>query len=606
MKARWTLALGALALATACTQPPKRVDRADDLPRFSYAVPGELEPVVRDPARFAPLAAQLRRDVEGMLAQYDIAERATRRRWLGVLVQLDLLEGRYDEALRRSALVRELQEKPADKLLSGLTVRAIAAAVQRTGGRGSPAYAAEVARFVDEELERLPYPVVRNEVMSAKAGIETLGEALALGRVRTVLQPVAQAQGSLSSDLAPTLVSARYLLEYMLPLKQPLVDAYARYLARHRVDKPDIWAAREAVLPAAPALAPVTIVVWDSGVDTALFPGRVVMDGGQPALVAFDLHGRPATQPLKPIPASMANRLPAMLARSKGLSDLQANIDSAEAAAVRQQLSNLQPQQYRSVLEEMRLASVYQHGTHVAGIAMAGNPAARVANARIEFGHTLRPDPCPSAELAQRIADNFAGYARFIRQTGARVVNMSWSESLRSIEGELEQCGIGADAGARRATARRYFDLQRQALAAAIASLPDVLFVAAAGNSANDPTFNESFPSSLVLPNLVTVGAVDQAGDEAAFTSYGPTVLLHANGYQVPSVVPGGGRVAFSGTSMAAPQVANLAAKMFAVRPSLTPAEAIAIMRRTADRTDDGRRTLIHPARALAAIGSRP
>jgi hypothetical protein len=57
---------------------------------------------------------------------------------------------------------------------------------------------------------------------------------------------------------------------------------------------------------------------------------------------------------------------------------------------------------------------------------------------------------------------------------------------------------------------------------------------------------------------------------------------------------------------MAAPQVTNLAAKMFAVKPSLTPPEAIAIMRRTADRTEDGRRTLIHPARALAAVGYAP
>jgi hypothetical protein len=606
MKRSFAPLLLAAALLTACAQPPKRVERADDLPRFTYAVPAELEPVVRDPQRFEQVATPMRRDIEGMLAHYDIAERATQRRWLGVLVQLDLLEGRYDDAARRSATIRELQEKPADKLLSGLTVRAIAEAVQRTGGRDTPAYRAEVARFIDAELERMPYAVIRNEIMGAKAGMSTMGEALALGRVRTVLQPVAQANGSLSSDLAPTLVSARFLLVYMLPLKQTLVDTYSRYIARHQVDKPDIWKARDADLPPGRPFAPVDIVIWDSGVDTSLFPGRVVMNGGQPALLAFDLHAMPSTQPLKPIPAALSARLPSLLARTKGLSDLQSNIDSPEAAAVRDLLSNLQPAQYRAVIEELRLASVYQHGTHVAGIAMAGNPYARVANARIDFGTTLRPDPCPSPELEQRIAANFSAYAGFIRQTGARVVNMSWGETLRSVEGELEECGIGADAAARKALARRYFDRQRQALEAAIASVPNTLFVAAAGNAADDPTFNESFPSGLTLPNVVVVGAVDKAGDEASFTSYGPTVALHANGYQVESVVPGGHRVAFSGTSMAAPQVTNLAAKMFAVKPSLTPPEAIAIMRRTADRTEDGRRTLIHPARALAAVGYAP
>lgn len=256
--------------------------------------------------------------------------------------------------------------------------------------------------------------------------------------------------------------------------------------------------------------------------------------------------------------------------------------------------------------EELRLASVYQHGTHVAGIALAGNPYARVANARIEFGHTLLPDPCPSRELQERGAAAFAAYADFIRATGARVVNMSWGGNLRSYEVELERCAIGKDAAERRAIAREYFDMHHKALTRAIASLPEVLFVASGGNSANDPTFNDAYPSGIVLPNLVSVGAVDKAGDEASFTSYGPTVLLHANGYQVESLVPGGRLIALSGTSMSAPQVANLAAKMLAVKPSLKPAELISIMRATADRSEDGRRTLIHPARALARVGYTP
>jgi subtilisin family serine protease len=93
---------------------------------------------------------------------------------------------------------------------------------------------------------------------------------------------------------------------------------------------------------------------------------------------------------------------------------------------------------------------------------------------------------------------------------------------------------------------------------------------------------------------------VDKAGDEAPFTSYGPTVKVHANGYQVESYLPGGDRVALSGTSMSAPQVTNLAAKMLAVNPKLKPAELIGIIERTAEKTGDGRRTLIHPAKAVA------
>lgn len=597
---------GALALASALAQAPKRVERADELPRYSYPVQGELESMVRDPQRFAVLAQAVRRDIEATLAGYDIAELATRRALLGQLVQLDMLEGRYDDALRRSAQIQQLQEKPADKLLSGLTVRAIVAAVKKTGSPAAPGYAAEVNRFIADELQRLPYAVIRNDVMRAKAGVETSGEALALGRVRDVLQPVATRTGALSSDLAPTLISARYSLQFALPLKATLVDAYGRYLATNKVDKPDIWAARDVALPVGRNYTPVPVVVWDSGVDASLFAGRLVTRDDRPATIAFDRHAMPSAQPLKPVPADLQARLPSLMARSKGLSDLASNIDSPQASEVKALLSNLAPAQYKTVQEELRLVGVYSHGTHVAGIAMAGNPYARLANARIEFGHTLLPDPCPTRELQERSAANFMAYVDFVRASGARVVNMSWGGNLRGYEVALEQCAIGKDSAERRALAREYFSRHHQALTRAIASAPDILFVASAGNSGNDPTFNDAYPSGIVLPNLVAVGAVDKAGDEASFTSYGPTVLLHANGYQVDSRVPGGQRLALSGTSMAAPQVTNLAAKMLAVQPSLHPAELIAIMRSTAERSEDGRRTLLHPARALAAIGYVP
>ncbi len=101
--------------------------------------------------------------------------------------------------------------------------------------------------------------------------------------------------------------------------------------------------------------------------------------------------------------------------------------------------------------------------------------------------------------------------------------------------------------------------------------------------------------------NLLTVGAVDKAGDEASFTSYGFTVVVHANGYEVDSYIPGGDRIKMSGTSMAPPNVANLAAKIIAVNPKPSPARVINIIRSTAETSADGRRNLINPKKAIAA-----
>ena len=77
---------------------------------------------------------------------------------------------------------------------------------------------------------------------------------------------------------------------------------------------------------------------------------------------------------------------------------------------------------------------------------------------------------------------------------------------------------------------------------------------------------------------------------------------MHANGFQVESFLPGGARVALSGTSMASPQVANLAAKLLAVDPALTPEALIRVITGTAERSADGRRILMNPKQALAAV----
>ena len=597
----------ALALAVAMptfAQTKQRIEKAADLPRFSYKIDGKVEDLVRDDAKFKPFGQALRRDTESVLANYDIADKAAMRQLLGVLVRLDWLDGKDDDALKRAAQIRELEDKPADKLMSGQMMRAIVAAERKTGTRNSPAYRTEVARVIRAELDGMPYDVVENEAKQLKMSAELIGEALVLGNIREVLQPTVDKTGSLSSDLAPGVVRAKFALAAALPAKDALIDAYGGYLAAHKVDKPDIWAARNVELKSNAAYKPVVVAVWDSGVDTTLFPDRVVRDGDKPAVLAYDRYENPAQGELAPIPQELRARVPQMKARLKGFSDLQSNVDSPEATEVKRWLSTLKPAEYKSAIEEIDLAGNYIHGTHVAGIAAAGNPYARILVARLEFDWHLIPDPCPSKELVEKGARKYQAFVDFMKRHDVRVVNMSWGTDVKEYEKALELCAIGGSPDERKATAREYFDIEKSALAKAFASAPGILFVAAAGNSNSDATFDESIPSSIALPNLITVGAVDKAGDEASFTSYGPTVAVHANGYQVESSIPGGEKLAESGTSMASPQVANLAAKILAVNPALKPAEVIAIIKRTAEKTADGRRTLIDPMKAVAAAES--
>ena len=604
------MAAAALALcAAAFAQAPakQRIEKAADMPRFTYRVEGPLEELVRDEAAFRRFAAELRRDNESVLASYEIADRAMQRDLMRVLSVLDFLEGRYAESNARTLQIRALEDKPSDKLISGLQIHAMATARMGPAGGDPQAYAREVQRLLREELRGLPYAVVENDIKGAKSGAELMGESLIMGNVRNRLQPVVlKAGGVLSSDLAPAIVYARYALVERLPLKAVLVETLSEYLAANKTEKPDIWKARDVALAPDEKLAPVRIAVWDSGIDTALFGKAIVADESRrPVSIAFDKYGNASRELLVPIPPELQSKLPRLKSRMKGLSDMRSNIDSPEATEVKRVLSTMPRDEYAAVIEELSLVGNYSHGTHVAGIALEGNPFARLVVSRIEFNHKLLPDPCPGEELAAKSARNFASVVDFFKANQVRVVNMSWGGSVRGLETTLELCALGGTPEERKVLARKYFDRARGALEAAMASAPGILFVTSAGNSNEDASFAEVYPASISLPNVLSVGAVDKAGDEAPFTSYGPTVKVHANGYQVESYLPGGDRVALSGTSMSAPQVTNLAAKMLAVNPSLQPPDLVRLIVATAERTADGRRVLVNPARAVAAARAK-
>jgi subtilisin family serine protease len=264
----------------------------------------------------------------------------------------------------------------------------------------------------------------------------------------------------------------------------------------------------------------------------------------------------------------------------------------------------MSPDQLAQFLDKLKFLGQYLHGTHVAGIAVRGNPAARLVVAR--FNDNLPDLPfAPSEQWVRRLGADFQQMADYFRTRHVRVVNMSWGDQPEEFETWLSKTGGGADPAARKQQAAKLFALWRQSIEAAIKSAPATLFVAAAGNSNSNVKFIEDVPASLHLPNLLVVGAVNQAGDETSFTSHGETVRVDANGYHVDSFVPGGARLKLSGTSMASPNVTNLAGKLFALDPALTPAQVVALIVDGATRSDDGRRNLIDEQRSVELLQQR-
>ena len=181
------------------------------------------------------------------------------------------------------------------------------------------------------------------------------------------------------------------------------------------------------------------------------------------------------------------------------------------------------------------------HGTHVSGtIAAVGNNAIGVAG--VNWSARIMPLKFLSAQGSGTTADAISALDYAVMM-GARISNNSW--------------GGGAFSQA-------LFD----SIAAAQAA--GHLFVAAAGNDGVDTDVTPSYPASYDLDNIVSVAATDDNDALATFSNFGAvTVDLGAPGVAILSTTPANTYSSFSGTSMATPHVAGVAALLLAEDPSL-------------------------------------
>ena len=562
------------------------IERKDDLPRHTYqlglAVTDLYLPENR--AVLLKLAKAVEADILADLDTYEITDNSTVQDYYAVLGRVALLENRWQDYLDILAMQRALETKEANRLTMGLYSEALAQA-ELVGGDVGPMLKSNM----EQALQALDYGLVQDNVKSAKGRTEILSEALVLGNLDSSYQPiVAKTSGEISYDIASSLVSVSFTLDHYLEDAATINEVYSAYIAANDVTKPDIWEARKFELSADADATPVVVAVWDSGVDTSIeafapllwrnpneIPDNDKDDDDNQFVddihgIAYDLHSNRERSLLYPV-GDFDEDTKVLQSQIKGLGDIQSNLDSEEASALRKQLASLEQNEVKGFLESLQIYGGYAHGTHVAGIAIEGNPFIRVLVARMTYGHTMIPEE-PTLELARAEAKMMREVIDYFKANGVRAVNMSWGGSLRSIEGALEAHNAGGSAQERKKLAREIYTISDTALRKSIRDAGDILFITSAGNSDNDVKFDEFYPSSYDYPNMISVGAVDAAGEETSFTSLGK-VDIYANGFEVESYVPGGNRIKFNGTSMSSPQVLNLAAKLLAIDPSLSTVE---------------------------------
>ncbi len=187
------------------------------------------------------------------------------------------------------------------------------------------------------------------------------------------------------------------------------------------------------------------------------------------------------------------------------------------------------------------VASCSGHGTHVAGtVAALRNGSGVVGVAPGAELYSLKVFEVINGGCAAWSSNQIAAIDWAVAH-GLRVINLSIASSTA---------------------------LQAYQDAITTASNAGVLVVAAAGNNSGGPI---TYPAAYV--NAVAVGATTSSDQVAYFSDLGPEMWVAAPGNSIVSTLPGGGTGTKSGTSMASPHVAGVAALLIQLHPTWSTAQ---------------------------------
>lgn len=207
--------------------------------------------------------------------------------------------------------------------------------------------------------------------------------------------------------------------------------------------------------------------------------------------------------------------------------------------------------QYDFVNDDANAHDDAGHGTHVAGIALSRD----ATYTGVAPGASLMAAKVLDANGSGYTSDVIAGMEWCVKN-GADIINMSL--------------------GGR--TYRGVCDVDPLAQAANAAVTNGVTVFAASGN---DGSINK-ISTPACAGHVIAVGAVDATDRRASYSNGGAKLDIVAPGTGITSLYPTNGIRKLSGTSMASPHAAGLAALLLSAQPSLTPEQIRQVVRDTA------------------------
>jgi thermitase len=209
-------------------------------------------------------------------------------------------------------------------------------------------------------------------------------------------------------------------------------------------------------------------------------------------------------------------------------------------------------------------------------------------NRLIEGYNTLNPESPPEDDVGH--GTHVMGIISALTDNRLGIAGMTWFNQVMPVK-VLDGSGLGStysvaegiiwatDHGAQviNMSLGNYADAQFLHDAIRYAFNKNVILIAATGN---DNTNQPGYPAA--YPEVFAVSATNQDNKRAIFANYGDYVDVVAPGEHIASTYIGDQYASLSGTSMASPHVAALAALIRSAHPNLTNTEIYDIMRQSA------------------------